>query len=258
MTKAFYDDKGWRKPKSRTIMPPISLSNPKQIVNTMDEGILPLVPPRHNYPNPPPRRLFPTKANRLKAKRDQYLRINPKKDKDNKKERQKQRRCYTTVSINRGCAISCTRYLGSTQLVCEGQPTKTTRMMQAEEAVSRIKCDKGKLVGGIQPDDSKLWATICIEQPESCSIEDESQAGTELESITENTVRPQSSGARVEGSPCFKENSHLGVGSAGTVFRLHFLGSVEVDEEGGRKRRKRLKKNMVEVAVTKIKLYDIR
>lgn len=31
------------------------------------------------------------------------------------------------------------RYLGSTQLVCEGQPNKSTRMMQAEEAVSRIK-----------------------------------------------------------------------------------------------------------------------
>lgn len=31
------------------------------------------------------------------------------------------------------------RYLGSTQLICEGQPTKSTRMMQAEEAVSRIK-----------------------------------------------------------------------------------------------------------------------
>lgn len=31
------------------------------------------------------------------------------------------------------------RYLGSTQLVCEGQPTKSTRMIQAEEAVSRIK-----------------------------------------------------------------------------------------------------------------------
>lgn len=40
----------------------------------------------------------------------------------------------------------------------------------------------------------------------------------------------------------------------GTMFRLHFLGSVEVEEEGGRKRRKRLKKNMVEVAVTKIKV----
>lgn len=34
------------------------------------------------------------------------------------------------------------RYLGSTQLVCEGQPTKATRMMQAEEAVSRIKVMK--------------------------------------------------------------------------------------------------------------------
>ncbi|XP_043263248.1 uncharacterized protein LOC122403668 isoform X6 [Colletes gigas] len=31
------------------------------------------------------------------------------------------------------------RYLGSTQLVCEGEPTKSTRMCQAEEAVSRIK-----------------------------------------------------------------------------------------------------------------------
>lgn len=31
------------------------------------------------------------------------------------------------------------RYLGTTQLVCEGRPTKSLRMMQAEEAVSRIK-----------------------------------------------------------------------------------------------------------------------
>ncbi|XP_049830775.1 uncharacterized protein LOC126272172 isoform X6 [Schistocerca gregaria] len=35
-------------------------------------------------------------------------------------------------------------YLGSTQLVCEGQPTKTTRMNQAEEAVSRIKAPEGE------------------------------------------------------------------------------------------------------------------
>lgn len=46
----------------------------------------------------------------------------------------------------------------------------------------------------------------------------------------------------------------LGTAAAGTVFRLQFLGSVEVDEEGGRKRRKRLKKHMVEEAVTKIKV----
>ena len=45
-----------------------------------------------------------------------------------------------------------------------------------------------------------------------------------------------------------------GTGLAGTVFRLQFLGSVEVEEEGGRKRRKRLKKHMVEEAVTKIKV----
>ena len=35
------------------------------------------------------------------------------------------------------------RYLGSTQLVSEGQPNKTTRMMQAEEAVTRIKVRRG-------------------------------------------------------------------------------------------------------------------
>lgn len=38
------------------------------------------------------------------------------------------------------------KYLGSTQLVCEGQPTKSTRMMQAEEAVSRIKVTSHTLV----------------------------------------------------------------------------------------------------------------
>ncbi|XP_065582819.1 protein lin-10-like isoform X6 [Artemia franciscana] len=36
------------------------------------------------------------------------------------------------------------RYMGSTQLVCEGQPSKATRMMQAEEAVSRIKAPDGE------------------------------------------------------------------------------------------------------------------
>ena len=40
------------------------------------------------------------------------------------------------------------RYLGSTQLVCEGQPTKATRMMQAEEAVSRIKVIRALSVMG--------------------------------------------------------------------------------------------------------------
>ena len=31
------------------------------------------------------------------------------------------------------------RYLGSTQLTCDGRPTKTSRMAQAQEAVARVK-----------------------------------------------------------------------------------------------------------------------
>jgi Phosphotyrosine interaction domain (PTB/PID) len=34
------------------------------------------------------------------------------------------------------------RYLGSTQLISEGQPSKAVRMLQAQEAINRIKvCD---------------------------------------------------------------------------------------------------------------------
>lgn len=51
-----------------------------------------------------------------------------------------------------------------------------------------------------------------------------------------------------------KKEAPLGIGPIGTIFRLLFLGSVEVEEEGGRKRRKRLKKCMVEEAVNKIKV----
>ena len=31
------------------------------------------------------------------------------------------------------------RYLGSTQLTCDGRPTKSSRMAQAQEAVARVK-----------------------------------------------------------------------------------------------------------------------
>ncbi|ESP03608.1 hypothetical protein LOTGIDRAFT_55607, partial [Lottia gigantea] len=36
------------------------------------------------------------------------------------------------------------RYLGSTQLISEGQPSKALRMMQAQEAVGRIKAPEGE------------------------------------------------------------------------------------------------------------------
>ncbi|XP_044257554.1 uncharacterized protein LOC123006814 isoform X9 [Tribolium madens] len=126
------------------------------------------------------------------------------------------------------------RYLGSTQLVCEGQPTKTTRMMQAEEAVSRIK-EASNQIQNYDPSDSFDEQQADAEEPEPLPL-------------PETAIQPVS-GPRVYNTSSLP----LGVGATGTVFRLHFLGSVEVDEEGGRKRRKRLKKNMVEVAVTKIK-----
>ncbi|XP_030756268.1 amyloid-beta A4 precursor protein-binding family A member 1-like isoform X14 [Sitophilus oryzae] len=59
------------------------------------------------------------------------------KEKDKKKGRNKEDVIQRSVLIEG--VLFRARYLGSTQLVCEGQPTKTTRMMQAEEAVSRIK-----------------------------------------------------------------------------------------------------------------------
>ncbi|TKR93481.1 hypothetical protein L596_007931 [Steinernema carpocapsae] len=37
------------------------------------------------------------------------------------------------------------RYLGSTQMVCDGRPTKASRMMQAQEAVSRVKAPEGEI-----------------------------------------------------------------------------------------------------------------
>jgi len=45
-------------------------------------------------------------------------------------------------------------------------------------------------------------------------------------------------------------------GREATAFRLQFLGSVEVEEEG-KKHRKRLKKNMVEEAVSRVKVCGL-
>ena len=42
-----------------------------------------------------------------------------------------------------GVLFRC-RYLGSTQLLVEGNPTKASRMMQAQEVVDRIKAPDGE------------------------------------------------------------------------------------------------------------------
>ncbi|KAG8040721.1 hypothetical protein G9C98_002717 [Cotesia typhae] len=134
------------------------------------------------------------------------------------------------------------RYLGSTQLVCEGQPTKSTRMCQAEEAVSRIKHGYGR----------------CSVASQGSIDEDECDSSEELIGSVagggQQQVETQQLGSSSQTSSSGKLAPIGGSIGPSTVFRLHFLGSVEVEEEGGRKRRKRLKKHMVEEAVTKIKV----
>ncbi|KAH9633503.1 hypothetical protein HF086_013180 [Spodoptera exigua] len=161
------EGKGWRKPKSRTVMPGGSVVAARS-------------PHAHDATD----------------NRDEEA-LHNGKDKDGKKKsKNKEGNAFWFTDVNRSVLIEGVlfraRYLGSTQLACEGQPTKATRMLQAEEAVSRIK-----------------WGC---------------------------------------------DGPYSGVYAApAAVFRLSFLGSVEVDEDS-RRRKKRPKKNMVEEAVTKIKV----
>ncbi|XP_076262519.1 uncharacterized protein LOC143197738 isoform X15 [Rhynchophorus ferrugineus] len=170
------------------------------------------------------------------------------KEKDKKKGRNKEDVIQRSVLIEG--VLFRARYLGSTQLVCEGQPTKTTRMMQAEEAVSRIKDTSNHTIQSYEPQYS-------YSSPDSGSFEDVTQvnsvASSQLnaENATIQPIQPLNNE-----EPPFFNTSPFGSGATGTVFHLLFLGSVEVEEEGGRKRRKKFKKNMVELAVTKIKAPD--
>ncbi|XP_045778644.1 protein lin-10-like isoform X4 [Maniola jurtina] len=104
--QGFFDDKGWRKPKSRTVMPSGGSTGTAR-EHTHDSSEHRDEDPLHNG-----------------------------KDKDGKK-KSKNKEDLASVLIEG--VLFRARYLGSTQLACEGQPTKATRMLQAEEAVSRIK-----------------------------------------------------------------------------------------------------------------------
>ncbi|KAL4713953.1 hypothetical protein ACJJTC_015607 [Scirpophaga incertulas] len=168
--------KGWRKPKSRTVMPAVARSPPHALDAVPATAVSPLAA------------ASPT---------DDALHNG--KDKDGKK-KSKNKEGLTPSVLIEGVLFRA-RYLGSTQLACEGQPTKATRMLQAEEAVSRIK-----------------WA---------------------------------GSGAVAAGAGAGGPYSGVYAAPA-AVFRLAFLGSVEVDEDA-RRRKRRPKKHMVEEAVTKIK-----
>ncbi|XP_050680638.1 protein lin-10-like isoform X2 [Leptidea sinapis] len=105
--------KGWRKPKSRTVMPSVGSAGTNR----------------------------ETHAHENNAEFRDEETLHNGKDKDGKK-KNKNKEDMASVLIEG--VLFRARYLGSTQLACEGQPTKATRMLQAEEAVSRIKAPEGE------------------------------------------------------------------------------------------------------------------
>ncbi|KAG7155635.1 lin-10-like 2, partial [Homarus americanus] len=124
---------GWRRPKTRTVMPRAA-NHKANGGGATSNGSTPSTPIGQNQqvstnqtPSSPPD--MPS-TNKNKNKKE--------KEANKKKGRSKEVMIHEPAVLIEGVLFRA-RYLGSTQLVSEGQPTKTTRMMQAEEAVSRIK-----------------------------------------------------------------------------------------------------------------------
>ncbi|XP_015603632.1 uncharacterized protein LOC107271759 isoform X11 [Cephus cinctus] len=178
--QGFYDDKGWRKPKTRTMLPTMSTKvvTPKQTppktlsvapLETLSPTCEPL-PSTSTSVSPPPLTI-PAIAQSPASERKPASPIQPcssspqktpvknspsppqslkesgskvKKDKEGKKKSRNKEALLADPSVLIEGVLFRARYLGSTQLVCEGQPTKSTRMCQAEEAVSRIKAPDGE------------------------------------------------------------------------------------------------------------------
>ncbi|CAL7941446.1 unnamed protein product [Xylocopa violacea] len=183
--QGFYDDKGWRKPKTRTMLPPMSgkLSTPKQTppkslsIAPVESPLAPseplastsacvstsasasISPPPvvsviqpspsdcdvttptqpATSPQKTPAKNSPSSPQSLKESSNKV-----KKEKEEKKKSRNKEALLDDSSVLIEGVLFRARYLGSTQLVCEGEPTKSTRMCQAEEAVSRIKAPDGE------------------------------------------------------------------------------------------------------------------
>ncbi|XP_053643248.2 protein lin-10 isoform X3 [Cherax quadricarinatus] len=119
----FYDEKGWRRGKPRSLISRANgggasnCSTPSTPIGQAHQGST------NHTPSSPP---------------DMASSNKKEKEANKKKGRSKEVMIHEPAVLIEGVLFRA-RYLGSTQLVSEGQPTKTTRMMQAEEAVSRIK-----------------------------------------------------------------------------------------------------------------------
>ncbi|XP_050313970.1 uncharacterized protein LOC126748651 isoform X2 [Anthonomus grandis grandis] len=267
--QGFFDEKDWRKPKSRTIMPPLSHTIPRQLLTAtttapLDESSVPLVPSSDMQTSSPQSpSAVSDKSQSPQSQKGSVSSMNKsKKEKDKKKARSKEDGIQRSVLIEG--VLFRARYLGSTQLVCEGQPTKTTRMMQAEEAVSRIKEASNQMVVPMIPSmyEPQYAAFSCTdkgsytENIHTCSAMAQSSINIDNTIVSPMQPLPFNDTPSLVLKANSSENQFDGGSPGGTVFRLLFLGSVEVDEEGGRKRRKKFKKSMVEIAVTKIKAPD--
>ncbi|XP_039308196.1 uncharacterized protein LOC105196047 isoform X12 [Solenopsis invicta] len=163
--QGFYDDKGWRKPKTRTMLPPMNakVATPKQTPpKTLSVAPIETLAPSEPIPStsasisPPPivsviqssssnECEVATPAQPTSSPQKTPVKNSPSspqslKESNNKvkKDKEGKKKSRNKEVLIEGVLFRA-RYLGSTQLVCEGQPTKSTRMCQAEEAVSRIK-----------------------------------------------------------------------------------------------------------------------
>ncbi|XP_060817551.1 uncharacterized protein LOC132908030 isoform X8 [Bombus pascuorum] len=288
--QGFYDDKGWRKPKTRTMLPPMSgkVPTPKQTppkslsVVPVESPLAPseplastsacvstsasasISPPPvvsviqaapsdcdvttpsqpTTSPQKTPAKNSPSSPQSLKESSNKV-----KKEKEEKKKSRNKEALLNDSSVLIEGVLFRARYLGSTQLVCEGEPTKSTRMCQAEEAVSRIK--EGPMATGMQATllnyGGQQGFGRCSVASQGSFEEDECDSSEEL--IGNASGGGQSESQTVGLQPKLAPIS--GSMEPTTVFRLHFLGSVEVEEEG---RRKRLNNHIVREAVTKIKV----
>ncbi|XP_078052813.1 uncharacterized protein LOC144478627 isoform X8 [Augochlora pura] len=173
------------------------------------------------------------------------------KDKEEKKKSRNKEALLDDPSVLIEGVLFRARYLGSTQLVCEGEPTKSTRMCQAEEAVSRIK--EGPLATGMQATQLNYGGQHGFGR---CSIASQGSLEEDECDSSEELIGNASGGGQSESQTAGLQPKLAPISGSmkpTTVFRLHFLGSVEVEEEG---RRKRLNNHIVREAVTKIKAPD--
>ncbi|XP_064119273.1 uncharacterized protein LOC135224319 isoform X13 [Macrobrachium nipponense] len=127
----FYDEKGWRRPKTRTVLPRAA-NHKANGGGATSNGSTPSTPSGQSHQ---------VSANQTPSSPPDMATTNKNK---NKKEKETNKKKGRSKEVLIEGVLFRARYLGSTQLVSEGQPTKTTRMMQAEEAVSRIKAPDGE------------------------------------------------------------------------------------------------------------------